>query len=231
MFWSRGGCLASNSINFPNFSITFSSFFHNTSYVVWTTTSFNCKHPSNVCAHIPSTLWVSTFYVVFIIMNALEPMMQFATPLPPLRKYWLPCGMKIITCASFNHIQFLSLTSWHCVYQIWHLHYNQGCHYQCNISRFTSPILHNSRICHLRCSSSQGKELSQPTPHWSILPVSNWDIWLLTQTCWCVFTLLSQCHLEVERQKVIIFPLWSLFFIKNFNHITKDISVFHFKVE
>jgi hypothetical protein len=40
----------------------------------------------DVCAHIPSTLWVSTFYVVLMTTNALEPMMQFMTPLLPLHK-------------------------------------------------------------------------------------------------------------------------------------------------
>ncbi len=64
---------------------------------------------------------------------------------------------------------------------------------------FTSLILHNSKINHLRYSSSQGKELSQLTPYWSIPPFSNWSIWLFTQTCSCVFTRLCQCHLELER--------------------------------
>ncbi len=40
----------------------------------------------DVCTHIPSTLWVSTFYVVFMATNTLEPMMQFKTPLPPLHE-------------------------------------------------------------------------------------------------------------------------------------------------
>jgi hypothetical protein len=39
-----------------------------------------------VCAHVPSTLWVSTSYIVFMVTNALEPIMQFETPLPPLHK-------------------------------------------------------------------------------------------------------------------------------------------------
>jgi hypothetical protein len=38
-----------------------------------------CTHPINLM--VPSTLWVSTFYVVFMATNALEPMMQLATPL------------------------------------------------------------------------------------------------------------------------------------------------------
>ncbi len=40
----------------------------------------------DVYPHIPSTLWISTSYVVFMATNALEPMMQFATPLLPLHE-------------------------------------------------------------------------------------------------------------------------------------------------
>jgi hypothetical protein len=83
MFWPRGKCLAYSLINFFNLSIIFPSFLHNTSYVTWTTPSFNCKHPS-MCMHVPLTLHVSTSYIVFMVMNALEPLVQFVTPLPPL---------------------------------------------------------------------------------------------------------------------------------------------------
>jgi len=37
-----------------------------------------------MCAHIQSTLWVSTSYIVLMATNTLEPMMQFTTSLPPL---------------------------------------------------------------------------------------------------------------------------------------------------
>jgi hypothetical protein len=39
-----------------------------------------------MCAHIPSTLWVSTSYIVFMAMNKLKPMMQFITPLSSLHE-------------------------------------------------------------------------------------------------------------------------------------------------
>jgi hypothetical protein len=42
--------------------------------------------PFDVCVHIALTLWVSTFYVVLMATNTLEPMMQFATPLLPLHE-------------------------------------------------------------------------------------------------------------------------------------------------
>jgi len=55
----------------------------------------------DVCAHIPLTLWVSTFYVVLMVMNALKPMMQFVIPLPPLHK------MLVSTWDKNNYMRFL----------------------------------------------------------------------------------------------------------------------------
>jgi hypothetical protein len=99
------------------------------------------------------------------------------------------------------------------------------------VSAFTSPILRNSRICCIECSSSQGKELLQLTPHWSIRPLSNWGIWLLTQTCQCVFTRLCQCHLEFEGDKrPSSFCLGHFSSSKSFDHIIKDASTFHLKL-
>jgi hypothetical protein len=138
--------------------------------------------------------------------------------------------MRTITCVSFNHIQLLSSTSWHCVYQSWHSHLSQ--HYHCwpNTNGFISPILHNSKICYLQCNLSQTKELLQSTPHWSIPPLSNWSIWLLTQTCQCVFTQLCQCHLEFKKDKKPSYFYLGHFSLSNFfDHITKNASVFHLK--
>jgi hypothetical protein len=69
------------------------------------------------------------------------------------------------------------------------------------------------------------------TPHWSIIPHNNWSIWLFTQTCQCVFTQLCQCHLELERVKRLSsFYLGHFFSSKSFDHITKDVSILHFKL-
>jgi hypothetical protein len=59
----------------------------------------------DVCAHIPSTLWVSTSYIVFMAMNALEPMMQFTTPWPPLHK------MLVSTWDENNNMRFFQAYS------------------------------------------------------------------------------------------------------------------------
>ncbi len=140
---------------------------------------------------------------------------------------WLPCGTITITCISFNHIQLL-LSMNHHVYQRWHLHSSRCFHYWPNTSRFIFLILQNSKISYLRCSSSPKKKLSQPTPHWLIPPLYNWGIWLLTQTCSCVFTRLCQCHLELERaRKLSSFYLGHFSLSKSFDHITKDASVLH----
>jgi hypothetical protein len=141
---------------------------------------------------------------------------------------WFPRGIRIITCVSFNHVQVLLSMSRHCSYQKWHSHLGQ--HYHCwpNTNIFISPILHNSKICCIEHSSNQGKELSQLMPHWSIPHISNWDIWLLTQTCWCVFTRLCQCYLELEGdRRPSSFYLGHFFSSKSFDHIIKDVNVFH----
>jgi hypothetical protein len=136
--------------------------------------------------------------------------------------------MKTTTCISFIHTQLLLLMNWHCAHQIWHLHPCQRCHCWLNVSGFTSLILCNSRIHWFRCSSSQIKELLQPTPHQSIPPISNWGIWMFTKTSQCVFTWLCQCHLELARaRKPSFFCLDDLFLTKNLNHIAKDLSIFH----
>ncbi len=65
---------------------------------------------------------------------------------------------------------------------------------------------------------------------WSIPPFSNWSIWLLTQTCQCVFTWLCQCHLELEGDKRLSsFYFGHCFLSKSFDHIIKDASLFHLK--
>jgi len=186
---------------FPTFWLSSLVFFHSTSYATWITPSLNCRHPL-MCVHTshwpyeypPPTLcswqrmhwnlWCNSWHLCH-----------------HCKRCWFPRGMITITCVSFNHIQLVLLTNQHHVYQKWHLHPSRCCHYWPNTSGFTSPTLHNSKICYLWCSSSPKNELSQLTPHWLIPPLCNWGIWLLAQTCWCVFTQLCHCHLELERAK------------------------------
>jgi len=85
---------------------------------------------------------------------------------------WLPHEMKSITCISFNHIQLQLLTSQHCAYQRWHSHLSWCCHWRLTVNEFKTPILHNSKICYLRCNLSQRKELSQLTPINQFLPLT-----------------------------------------------------------
>jgi hypothetical protein len=55
----------------------------------------------DVCAHIPSTLWVSTSYIVFTTINTLERMMELVTPLLPL------CEMLASMWDENNYMHFL----------------------------------------------------------------------------------------------------------------------------
>ncbi len=96
--------------------------------------------------------------------------------------------------------------------------------------KFTSPISHHLRICCPWCNSSQKKELLWRTPHRSILPSSNWSIWMFTQTCRCVLTRVCQCYLEPKKVKKLSPSYLCYFFLlKNFNYIVKDASILHLK--
>jgi hypothetical protein len=69
IFWPWGGHLDYSLINFPNLLIIFPILFHNVF-----TMSFNYRYLS-MRAHIPPTLWVSTYYIPFMAIIAREPMM------------------------------------------------------------------------------------------------------------------------------------------------------------
>ncbi len=165
MFWFKGKCLVYNSISLLSLSIIFFNILRNISHMTWTTPSSNCKHPW-MCVH---TSYWPYGYLSFILCSwqrtHWNPWCNLQNFCRHCTRWWLPCGTKTITCASFSHIQLLLLTRWHCAYQRWHSHPSQWCHWRPNLSIFTSSILHNSRIFHLQCSLSQGKGLSQPTPH------------------------------------------------------------------
>jgi len=141
------------------YSLVFCITFHK-----WLGPSLNCMHPS-MCAHFPSTLWVSTCYIMLMATNTLNPWCNLHHLCGHCARCWFPHGKKTIICTSFNHIQLLLSTTWHCAYQRWHSHFNRHCHYRPNTNEFISLILCNSRICCLQCSSSQGNEFLQPTPH------------------------------------------------------------------
>jgi hypothetical protein len=201
MFWPKGRCLVYNLTSLPNLLIIFPNFLHNTSYATWTTPSLNCRHHA-MCVHISHWPYGYPLFTSCSWQQTHEnPWCNLQHLCCHCTKCWFPRGTRTITYVSFNHIQLLSLMSWHCAYQRWHSHLNRHCCCRPNANIFTSLILRNSRICYIKCNSSQGKELSQSTPHWSIPPLSNWGVWLLTQTWICVLTWLCQCHLELEGDK------------------------------
>jgi hypothetical protein len=142
----------------------------------------------------------------------------------------LPYGTRTTTHASFNHIPLLLSMNWHCVHQRWNLNPSWCCHCRSNTNGFISSILYNLRICCLPSNSSQKKELSRPTPHWSFIPYSNWGVWMFKQTSWCVFIWLCQCHVELQRAKGPSYFYLSYFSpSKNLNYITKDANILHLK--
>ncbi len=157
-------CLAYNSTNFPSLSIIFPNFLDNASDVIHIITSFNCKIPL-MCVHTshrpygyPSLMLHSWQWTHG------DPWWSLWHFCRHCARCWLPCGMRITTCTSLSHFQFLPLTNWHCIHQRWNLHLNWCCHNWPNVCSSTSLILHNSRIW-LWYNSSLRNELSQLTPH------------------------------------------------------------------
>jgi hypothetical protein len=158
-------------LTFQLSSLIFCTMFH-----MW----FELPHPSivgifHVCAHIPLTLWVSTSYMLFMANKHMGTHDAVRNTFAVIvRDVGFHVGWEQLH--ALPSIMFNSTC--HCridivLNQRWHPHFNQ--HYHCppNASRFTSLILCNSRICSPWQNSSQRKELSQLTPHWSIPPFSN----------------------------------------------------------
>jgi hypothetical protein len=86
------------------------------------------------------------------------------------------------------------------------------------------------KICCFWCSSIEKTKLLRLTPYQSILPFNNWNIWMFTQTCGCVFTQLCQCHYELEKAtKPSSLCFDNFFSSKKFNHVVKLAIIFHFK--
>ncbi len=144
--------------------------------------------------------------------------------------YWLSCGAITTSHVSFKHVQLLPLTNQHCVHQRSYSHLSRHSHCQPNKNGFIFPILCHPRICCFQCGSSQRTELLQPTPRWSIPPLSNRGIWMSTLASGHVFTQLCQCHLEFKRTRTPSFFCLGYFSsAKNFNHIAEAASILHLK--
>jgi hypothetical protein len=138
MFWPRSGHLTYNSTNLPNLLIIlpiFSMVFQ---------TRLGLLHLSIrsiircMCTHLIDPM-VSTSCIVLMAMNAWCSSQHLFCHYV---KCWLPCGMRLTTCASFNHIQLLLSTIQHCAHQKWHLHFSRCCHYQPNTNKSIFQTLH-----------------------------------------------------------------------------------------
>ncbi len=109
-------------------------------------------------------------------MSSQEPMIQFVTPLLPLR------GMLVSMWGENNHMCFFQTHSTPFVNELtlcspkMAFAFYQRYHCRPNMNRFISLILRHPRICCFQCGSSLKMELSQPTPCRSNTPLSNGDI-------------------------------------------------------
>jgi len=103
MFHPWGGCLAYNSTNLPNLLIFFPNFLHNTSNVVWTTTSFNCGLPL-MCVHTFHWPCKHLFLMLHPSQRAhMDPWCSLQHFCHHCTRCWLSCGSITTTCTSFNH--------------------------------------------------------------------------------------------------------------------------------
>jgi hypothetical protein len=63
MFWPKGKCFVYISTSIPSLSIIFPNFLHSALYVIWTTPSHNCKHPS-MCIHLIDPMGIHLLHYV-----------------------------------------------------------------------------------------------------------------------------------------------------------------------
>jgi len=138
MFWPKGKCLPYNLTNLPKLLVNIPSLFHNVS--IW----LGLHHPS-----IANVLWcVHTSHrpYGYPIITSCSWQWAHMNAWCHCVGCWLARVVKVITCVSFKHIQFIPSTSQHCAHQRLHLHLNQHCHYWPNISGFISLILRHLKI-------------------------------------------------------------------------------------
>jgi hypothetical protein len=127
-------------------------------------------------------------------------------------------------CASFNHIQFFSSMNRHCVYQIWHSHFSRHCHLlpqSCATPGFAAldATQAKERIYHNRHPTNQFLPLAIEV--FGCLHKHD-DVFLHDYPN-AIWSLKGTKGLHLAY-------LGHFFLSKSFNHITKDASVFHFKL-
>jgi hypothetical protein len=102
----------------------FPKFFHDTLNTTRTATPFNCRLPP-MCVH--TSHWPYGYPILTLCpwqwthKNPWCSLWHFCCY---CTKCWLPHRTKTIICTSFNHTQFLSLTTWHYVRQRWNSHHS-----------------------------------------------------------------------------------------------------------
>jgi len=211
-FLPKHKCLVYSLTSFPSLSINFSNFFHNISYVAWTTSSFNCKHPL-MC--VQTSHWPyghPPFMLCSWQRMHWNPWCNLRHLCCHCARCWFPCETRIITCASFNHIQLLSLTNWHCAYKD-------------DIHTLVDIVIANPtwmdlfpRFCatqgFITFNITQGKKRNYCNWHPidQFLPLTIEIFGCLHKHVDMVFTRLPQCHLELEKVRRL-----SSFFFNHFS--------------
>ncbi len=107
---------------------------------------FQLQASFHVFSHLINLMDIHLYFAP-MAMSTWEPWCNFRHFCYHCVRCLLSCGTKTITCAFFNHVQFLLSTSWHCAHYRWHSHLSWCCHCWPYACEFTSPILHNSKIC------------------------------------------------------------------------------------
>jgi len=146
-------------------------------------------------------------------------------------KCWLSCVKITTTCASFNHVQLFLSTSQHCVQQRWHSH------------SIDIIIIDPTRANFLRWSCTiqgfvtsnvaQTKEKNYHNQHFidQFLPLGIEVFGCLHKQ---VDVFLQDCANAIwssKGPKGLFFSILVVFLYQNiFNYVTKDASIFHFKL-
>jgi hypothetical protein len=230
MFWSKGECLAYNLTNLFNLSIIFFSFF--ITFRTW----LGLSHPSIagifqcVCTHVIDPM--SIHFLCCAHDN------EHTRTYDAIRNTFVATTQDANFHMGQKQLHVILSTTFNSSHQWVDIVFTKGA-----ICTLINIVIVNPTQIDLfpRSCTTQGlvasnatraKEKNYCNQHLTDIPFfNNWTIWLFTQTCRCVFTWLCHCHLELERARgPSSFYLGHFSLSKNFDHITKDASVFHFEL-
>jgi len=211
MFWPWGGRLAYSLINLPILLIIFTNFFHNILNAAWITTSFNYKPPS-MCVHTSHWFYgYPPFTLCPWQWTHRDPSCSLWHLCWHYMKWQFPCGTKIITRISINTTFNSYRDGIDIVFTKNRIHTLANLDIANPTCADLFPDLGQLKDLILQMQFKTKKNLLWLTPHWSISSSNNWNVWMFTQTNWCVLTQLCQCHSKLQRSKKPSFFCFSYF--------------------